>query len=200
MQQTLMNFQERRLQVFEAQANAVAADSAASQACDAAEAQGGEGHAERSCPSSTDGGREDMDMLEHLQQLVAAVQTQQYQIDDLRGKIEYGDNNTSDELYLQQSQSQLRYEIGLRDQRIYELEATLEERERQLDMIPDAVDSILRSPTRPMSAQIPTFSISGSRNGAVASPHRSSDSAAESPYTMAVAQPRLYTDSQRRCH
>jgi hypothetical protein len=40
----------------------------------------------------------------------------------------------------------LLYEVEAREQRITELERLLKERDQQLDMIPDAVESILRSP------------------------------------------------------
>jgi len=139
MQQTLMNFQERRLQVFEAQSNAVAAAGAASEAYDQR--------------------MQNPEIHEQLRLLGDTVQTQQEEIHHLREHLAFY-SSRSEHLWqqtaaqrrlehaLQQSQARMKYEIDAREQRIHELEMALQERDQQLDMIPDAVDSILRSPPR----------------------------------------------------
>lgn len=139
MQQTLMNFQERRLQVFEAQSNAIAAAGAASEAYEASERFAGVYEQLRQMSETV---QMQQDEIMHLrEQLAMRTQrdAQSWQQAQLRVRLEHA---------LQECQAQMAYEVDVRDHRIAELEMALQERERQLDMIPDAVDSILRSPPR----------------------------------------------------
>jgi len=197
MQQTLMNFQERRLQVFEAQSNAIAAVGAASQGYDASmsnprdegyagvqeqirhlgdqvqmqqdeifrlrdqlsfQQAGGSGTPNFMSPWQQPQRQEfqqppapawqtGQQQPEHWQQ---RPQQQQQQQQQPRQEQQSWNEQARFDQALYESRAQMGHELIAREQRIAELELALQERDQQLDMIPDAVESILRSPPRPL--------------------------------------------------
>jgi len=127
MQQTLLRFQGKRLQDLEASSATI------------------------DVPVEAAGGAQRPLQLDHnttrqVEDLQDIVRRQQDEIAQLREQLRL--QMLRDERTLEQTQMRTRMEMELRDQRIAELQAALEERERQLDVIPDAVDLILRSPPR----------------------------------------------------
>lgn len=136
MQQTLMNFQEKRLRSFEAQS-------------DVARAQEG-----RETVRSTE-------LQAQLEQLSATVRRQQLEIASLQdqllaqgereqhlrqAQVRAQAQDQAQAKLQEQAHAHMVGQIEARDRRVRELEIALQDRERQLDMIPDAVDMILRSP------------------------------------------------------
>lgn len=138
MQQTLMKFQEKRLRSFEAQSGAALAQ-------------------EHLATARSTG------MQVQLERLAATAQQQQLEIADLNNQLRaYRARELQAQAQAQdpvQAQVQatacarMQDEIEARDRRVSELEIALQDRDRQLDMIPDAVDMILRSP-RPLLGDI----------------------------------------------
>lgn len=138
MQQTLMKFQEKRLRSFEAQSDAALAQEQLATA-------------------------RSSDMQGQLERLAATVQQQQLEIADLNNQLRayraremQAQSQAQDPVQTQvqaTAHARMQDEIKARDRRVRELEIALQDRDRQLDMIPDAVDMILRSP-RPLLGDI----------------------------------------------
>merc|ERR1712137_454742 len=120
MQQAVANFQQRRLESFESQSEILSPLAASSIS--------------------------DREMIVHMQELGQTVEKQQSEIKYLRDELDQ--RRQCDEHALQQLERLMRIEINLRDQRIVELEETLQGTEQQLDGVPDVIDSMLRTPPR----------------------------------------------------
>lgn len=153
MQQALMKFQEKRLRSFEAAQSDVVA------------------RAQEGLPTARA-----TDVQVQLEQLAATVRRQQLEIADLRdqlrsqGAIEPHSQQTQAQIHppqdralveAQQARARTQDELEVRNRRVRELEIALQHRDRQLDMIPDAVDMILRSP-RPALGDAEPAGVGGS--------------------------------------